>query len=683
MFRFPILLLILAVVAAPTSSARSDKHFRQARDKGYIRAPTQGSIGLLPTDRNASANWQMAGLLSVGGIPHRSTQCGATIKPRGGGQSDTADIQATINACSVGQVVQLAAGTFMIPEGSYILLNKGITLRGAGPGVTILSRPTGPTCPPPATSGATMDCPSSGSGPSEMIHISPVGRFVKNTVTPCALTSDAAAGSYQVTVTKSCASMFAPGRQVLLDELSGAQPMPDPENPSHQIWASSDYRVVYNMHNPGIGGDDGTDVKCNYTIKCDRMTNEIKQIRSVSGNMITFDSPVMIAYRVSHEADLWNFATPFLQMAGVEGLTTQYADNGSIEMNYCAYCWLYEVETRYYVGSSINLVVGFRPQLEKFYVHEAALPVPGGAGYNIALKLDTSEALIENGISILANKLMVAQGSGSGSVVAYNYVDKQYIRDQDGWQEFGLNASHLVGPHHMLFEGNWASNMDSDVTHGDSVYLTFFRNQSTGVRGPFTDLHTGAAQNDSAGGGCTGGSPARATGPQPYTYWTSFIGNVLGVPGCTVASNGWHLNNHFGGPNSSDGIFLLGWYSGGNHQNDPTVATIYPATPPGVNGTNSSCTTSRTNCATILDGNYDYFQNQITWASNDTAQILPDSLYLPGKPAFFNAGSGYAWPWVNPADTPQVATGPIGCGGTCSGLPAKARYDAGMPFTQP
>jgi hypothetical protein len=49
MFRFPILLLILAVVAAPTSSARSDKHFRQARDKGYIRAPTQASACCPPT----------------------------------------------------------------------------------------------------------------------------------------------------------------------------------------------------------------------------------------------------------------------------------------------------------------------------------------------------------------------------------------------------------------------------------------------------------------------------------------------------------------------------------------------------------------------------------------------------------------------------------------------------------
>src|SRR5437762_13822298 len=38
--------------------------------------PSPGGGSLLPADRDASANWQMAGLLSVGGIPNRTTQCG-------------------------------------------------------------------------------------------------------------------------------------------------------------------------------------------------------------------------------------------------------------------------------------------------------------------------------------------------------------------------------------------------------------------------------------------------------------------------------------------------------------------------------------------------------------------------------------------------------------------------------
>jgi hypothetical protein len=50
---------------------------------------------------------------------------------------------------------------------------------------------------------------------------------------------------------------------------------------------------------------------------------------------------------------------------------------------------------------------------------------------------------------------------------------------------------------------------------------------------------------------------------------------------------------------------------------------------------------------------------------------LPNSLYLTQKPAFFNAGSGYTWPWVDPIN------------GKVYTLPATARYLAGTPFSQP
>jgi len=45
-------------------------------------------------------------------------------------------ITSAITACPAGEVVQLAAGTFIIAEGNYVALNKGITLRDAGPGST-------------------------------------------------------------------------------------------------------------------------------------------------------------------------------------------------------------------------------------------------------------------------------------------------------------------------------------------------------------------------------------------------------------------------------------------------------------------------------------------------------------------------------------------------------------------
>jgi hypothetical protein len=74
----------------------------------------------------------------------------------------------------------------------------------------------------------------------------------------------------------------------------------------------------------------------------------------------------------------------------------------------------------------------------------------------------------------------------------------------------------------------------------------------------------------------------------------------------------------------------------------------------------------------ICDGNFDYLTKSAHWASKDTTHPLPSSLYLSGRPQFFDAGAAYAWPWVNPRESEQLSI-----------LPAKARCDAGTPFTQP
>ena len=141
--------------------------------------PGEGGGSLLPSDRNASANWSSAGLLSVGGIPVRRTVC-AMVSALGSGQDDTTNIQNAINACPLGQVVSLAAGTFTVAEGHYVLLNKGITLRGAGPGVTILQR----------TDGARLGTYIPGWSPSPMIIVGP--QRYNNDETASVLTADAA-----------------------------------------------------------------------------------------------------------------------------------------------------------------------------------------------------------------------------------------------------------------------------------------------------------------------------------------------------------------------------------------------------------------------------------------------------------------------------------------------------------
>ena len=66
------------------------------------------------------------------------------------------------------------------------------------------------------------------------------------------------------------------------------------------------------------------------------------------------------------------------------------------------------------------------------------------------------------------------------------------------------------------------------------------------------------------------------------------------------------------------------------------------------------------------DGNWDNVTNGVVWAAG--ARAIPPSFYLTSKPAFFGNSP---WPWVEP--TAATAAGRV------MTLPAKARYDAGVP----
>jgi hypothetical protein len=480
-----------------------------------------------------------------------------------------------------------------------------------------------------------------------MIIVGPV-RWNNDTIATT-LTADVAAGANTVRVASTAG--FSVGQIVLLDEASGAGWQPDVEGLG-QIWAAPDYRVVWQKHNPSRSWDDFSPTGYPYEpgtagcwfSNCDRPTSEIKQISAISGNTISFDSPITISYRVNHQAQLHYWQASHTRGAGVENMTLRGGDNGNLRFEWAAYCWAENVESTLWLEEGFAIDNSFRVQLEEFYVHRPAWPVPGGAGYNISLSHGSSEILIENGISVLASKVMVSRSSGAGSVVAYNYMDDGFISGQRSWQEIGLNASHMVGSHHTLFEGNYSFNMDSDTTHGNAIYHTFFRNYASGYRSRFTDYTGNDAVTDDMNNVPGKNGPLRVAGAQAYSYWFSFIGNVLGTAGHTSE---WSYDGSF--KNGTPGIWLLGWEDLPNQLVDPKVADT-----------------------AIREGNFDYVTNKIVRPSNDIIPKLPDSLYLSRKPVFFDAGSGYTWPWVDPTGLPKLYV-----------LPAKARYDAKTPFTQP
>jgi hypothetical protein len=594
------------------------------------------SSGFLPADR--STTWK-PGMMAVGGIPVRATVC-ATLTPSSPATDDTARIQAAINICPVGQVVQLAAGTFLINGGNFLLINKGITLRGAGPDQTTLAK----------TDGAKPFQSDVGPKPSPLIVVGPsmfsTTDNSSDAVGSTNLTADAVKGTYAVNVMD--VTGFTPGQIVLLDEASGADWRTDPQGRG-QIWASSDGRVVWNKHKPAVQYVDDFAPDAfpttpqsagSWFSRPDRPTAEIKQIASILGSTITFTTPIHITYRSAQAAQLSRYARRHVMNAGVEDLKLTGGDAGNLRFNWAAQSWARNIDNTVWHDEGFAIHSSFRIELREFYVHDAAWAQPGGGGYAISLSAGSSEVLIENGIAVRANKVIAARSAGAGSVIGYNYMDMSYINTQGSWIEAGLNASHMVGPHHVLFEGNYGHNADSDNTHGNSVYLTFFRNHLRGIRAPF-DNQAGGKIDDATQ---SRNGPQRAAGLMANSYWMSFAGNVLGAAG---QMGGWVYETRFA--DGKPGVWMLGW----------DAVTPYP-------------TDAKVSSTAIRHGNFDYLTNTVKWDPAIADHTLPDSLYLTGKPAFFNAGRGYTWPWVDAAGPTKLYV-----------LPAKARYDAGTPFTQP
>jgi hypothetical protein len=576
-------------------------------------ARAQRRTPIIPPDR--ATIWQPG---VVGGIPPRTTICASLdASTYGNGSAEaSAGIQAAINACPAGQVVKLSAGTFRINT-SHLLIAKGITLRGAGATATILRKTNGASpgsYQPPDAQPIVIVGPNRWPGPDNS--------------TARNLTADGANGAYAVTL--SSAAGFAAGQFVLLDEDDYATaawtalPNRNGQPTSVRIFATD--RVVWQRHNPAAPEDDPFPAANGWFSRPGRPLSEIKEVASISGNTVTFTTPLHLAYRVSKAAQLTRFtgANVHVKLAGVEDLAVVGGSDGAIRFEAAAYSWAKNIGNSVWLGESVAINNSFRVELRDSYLHDAAWPYPGGGGYAISLAKASADVLIENNIVRQTNKVMVARSSGAGTVVGYNYMDDGLIGYDESWQEVGINGSHMVGAHHMLFEGNYSFNYDSDNTHGNAIYHTVFRNHLSGFRRTYPGLGN-----------------ARTGGLMYGSWWHSFVGNVLGRQGSMQSWVYEDASYPWGGPT----IWKLGYDPIHWEQDaDPKVlATVF------------------------RDGNFDWLTGQIRW--NTAAHSLPPSLYLTAKPAFFGA---LPWPWVTPTGTQKTFT-----------LPAKARFESGNPFGSP
>jgi len=600
---------------------------------------------------------------------------------------------------------------------TYINLNKGITLRGNGsynntwgfwpsilafyngmiPDWTI-SPSTGNTqCG--ATSAVAAQCgignPMILMGANGVNNDGWAGLHIGVGTTPVGsgttLSADAAQGATSITVAST--TNLTAGTFMLIAENPALGTVTNPIPGNTSIQASSDFLSTTGSPATGrVANPDGSGGGTSYawSLWPNYVTQEIKLITGVVGSVVSFDTPLTIAFRQSgsHAAQaFWptsccsTTATPFVQSAGVENLSITRASS-AIEIAFCAYCWVKNVEVAGFTSGAVNFEWAFRSQLTGSYIHSAFNAENDGTEYPLAVDAASTENLIDNNIIRMGPKGMVGRATGGGNVVANNDFEAgSYMQASigDWWEDQYINGSHYAGSHHFLFEGNTGPNCAGDETHGNNVYQVFFRNNCTAIRPNFTDpSNTSLSVSDSAGtaycgvGACGAGvanppGPRFGAGGMAFDYWFAFVGNVIGVSGVTTTAHGWVYQCNHGGTGNTNGGGQCEWMSGWtgsewNGSGDPNL-NLSASTP-----------------FEFRNANYDYVNASIVDNASGFSQTLPNSLYTSSQPAYFTGSScTYPWPWVTSQASPFIKIN--SCSG--SGLPAQARWNAGTPFAQP
>lgn len=412
-----------------------------------------------------------------GGVPNRTTVC-ATVAPGG-------NIASAIASCPSGQVVQLQAGTYTL--GSGLQITKGITLRGAGAGVTTLKR--------------------SGSWSEPTIRLGTGSGFGSS------LNFAADGAKESTTATLASVAGLKVGQLVLIDKTN--------DKTSTLTFNAPDcgQDCMGWFSRPALAGNQATG-------PIGRQLATVNKVAAINGNVVTFAAPLHIAWDVAHQAQVSPFTATATFQAGVESLTLDNSampkgaadGSGPVMFNACDECWTANLESFGSLGG-YHALDSFRSEIRHVYSHDTRNATPGGEGYSFDISDASSETLLTDSISYGFNKVLVMRAAGQGNVVSYSYFDNGRDDTSPGWMENGINPGHMTTTAYTLFEGNYAMNCGAEVRWGNAIYATFFRNACSGV---------------DKGAKATIGNQY-AVELKARNYWFTFAGNVLG----TAAASGW------------------------------------------------------------------------------------------------------------------------------------------------
>jgi len=340
-----------------------------------------------------------------------------------------AAIQSALDTCPNDQTVLLSEGTYTLT--GTLVIPSYVTLRGAGPGRTILDM--------------------RGSGGSAVRFGADTGA---NANTSTSISGGASAGSTSIGVAS--ASGISAGKYLAISQLN------DPTFVS-------------------IAGENGACTWCDGGWNGTRTLGQIVEVTSVSGNTVNFTPPLYFTY----SSALSPIANPFsagCKYGGVESLTLRANNTGygaNFKMPGSAYCWIKNVESDFADGDHANIYWSFRCEARDSFFHDGYSHGPGGHDDDLVLAYKSTACLVENNIFWRQHVSVMLEWGAAGNVIAYNYSTNNY---HDQYLPWCINDFNFHGAHPMfnLFEGNIGVTFRPDATWGSSSHSTILRNWFAG-----------------------------------------------------------------------------------------------------------------------------------------------------------------------------------------------------------
>lgn len=519
-------------------------------------------------------------------------------------------LQALWDACPSNGVVFMPAGKYLCLNPVNILGHSGSTLRGAGPGLTVL------------IDGSSVERQS----------FLTVGQDNQEGFTN--IVSGATKGGSNIVVSDSMIGGFSLFVGCMIT-----------------VWTPDDTNFVHRLaFNSG-----------NNTWSPSGATNALGQnvmVSALSGNNVTVWPP--LAWNFTN-AEYNIYSSGMAYSVGIEDLTvthTNRATGGQGHMDVSMFfqgtcnCWVRNVESEMTPNYHVEFIDSVQGTVRDCYLHESLVSGPS-AGVGVLFFQHCCSSLVENNIFYRCSPATEINSGSSANVFDYNYSFETLgvaIASQST-NPILLDFDCNHGPHNImnLWEGNSACGFVSDSFFGSCSHQTLFRNCFTATH-PIANQFLGAIRLGEWTDYCPVvanvlGSPTTVN-QQNQTLWASGVGVY------DMQTNGYSYFTPtiyaMGYPNLGNTSYTGCSQGGVCSKFNPDTAEFDSNR----NGPRDSAADLIEQGGTTLDiANWDYLNNAVINPTNN----IPTSLYYASKPVWWDNSP---WPPIGSDLSPKAGTIP-------------------------